>query len=102
MNTAQEIRDKCNAIAGLLIEKNAAYGDSALQPPRIMARGNATDLIRVRIDDKLARLKHQPTAFNEDAVLDLTGYLVLLMIATDRERQQTHDIVSGNVTAPEL
>jgi hypothetical protein len=76
--TQDRIRAKCQALADFLVEKNQAYGDSALHPIGLFARGRASDLIRVRIDDKL----------REDAVQDLLGYLVLFQIATDIEREQ--------------
>jgi hypothetical protein len=81
-STEDLICAECNQIAAMLIEKNRAYGDSALRPLGIFARGSAEDLIRVRIDDKLNRIRNQPEAFGEDAVLDLIGYLVLYRIAT--------------------
>jgi len=44
-------------------------------------------LIRVRIDDKLNRIRNQPEAFGEDVVLDLIGYLVLYRIATTKPQE---------------
>ena len=43
---------------------------------------NSQDLIRVRIDDKLSRLVrgNDNIESDEDIVLDLIGYLVLLLI----------------------
>jgi len=69
----------------MLVAKNAAYGDSALSPLGIFSRGRASDLIRVRIDDKLARIRNNPEAFGEDPVLDLIGYLVLFTLAVEDE-----------------
>ena len=86
--TQDRIRAKCQALADFLVEKNHAYGDSALHPIGMFARGRASDLIRVRIDDKLNRIRNRPDAFGEDAVQDLLGYLVLFQIATDIEREQ--------------
>jgi hypothetical protein len=86
--TQDRIRAKCQALADFLVEKNQAYGDSALHPIGLFARGRASDLIRVRIDDKLNRIRNRPDAFGEDAVQDLLGYLVLFQIATDIEREQ--------------
>ena len=81
MATAQEmISAECREIERVLLEKNAAYGNSALQPVRIFSRADATEQIRVRIDDKLSRLARGQAA-GEDVVLDLIGYLVLLRIA---------------------
>jgi hypothetical protein len=81
--TAERIRRKCRQIEALLLEKNRAYGDSALNPLGIFAKGRAVDLIRVRIDDKLNRIRNAPDAFGEDAVMDLIGYLVLLHLALE-------------------
>jgi DNA-binding XRE family transcriptional regulator len=67
-------------VAELLIAKNAAYGNSALDPVRIYSRANPAEQIRVRIDDKLSRLARGHAA-GEDVTLDLLGYLVLLRIA---------------------
>lgn len=83
--TAARIRRKCDQVAELLIEKNRSYGDSALNPVGIFGRGRASDLIRVRIDDKLSRIRNAPDAFGEDPVNDLLGYLVLLSLALEDE-----------------
>lgn len=85
MTTATEIRRECDELCELLLQKNAAYGDSALQPVRIFSRADAAEQIRVRLDDKLSRLARGSDA-GEDVVLDLLGYLILLRIA---ERRRT-------------
>ncbi len=71
----------CTDLAAMLCAKNEAYGDSALHPLGIFAKGSAEELIRARIDDKLNRIRNRPDAFGEDAIDDLLGYLVLLKIA---------------------
>jgi len=81
--TPERIRAKCAEVAEMLVEKNRSYGDSALHPVGIFAKGNAADLIRVRIDDKINRIRNQPDAFGEDAIRDLIGYLILLQIAME-------------------
>ncbi len=83
VTTIERIRAKCAEVADMLVEKNQSYGDSALHPVGIFARGSAADLIRVRIDDKLSRLRNAPDAFGEDAIKDLIGYLVLLQLANE-------------------
>lgn len=85
--TAQRIRAKCNELADMLVAKNNAYGDSALHPTGIFAHGCASDLIRVRIDDKLNRIKNHPEAFGEDPVWDMLGYLILLSLALEDEKK---------------
>lgn len=73
-------------IGFFLIEKNKAYGDSALDPVRIMSKANPVEQILVRIDDKLSRLKSGDAA-GEDVNQDLLGYFVLLSIARGRARR---------------
>lgn len=76
----EDIARECVSIARMLIEKNRAYGDSALSPLRVFSKASAQEQILVRIDDKLSRLSRGAAA-GEDVVLDLIGYLVLLRIA---------------------
>lgn len=83
--TTDRIRQKCTALADLLVAKNEAYGDSALSPLAVFGRGKASDLIRTRIDDKLSRIRNAPDAFGEDPIRDLLGYLILLQIALEDE-----------------
>lgn len=74
------ILEECLNIAEVLVQKNAAYGNSALEPVRIFSKASAVEQILVRLDDKLSRLARGSDA-GEDVVLDLMGYLVLLRIA---------------------
>ena len=83
--TEARIRARCQELAEFLVEKNRAYGDSALHPTGVFARGRASDLIRVRIDDKLNRIRNRPDAFGEDAVQDLLGFLIMFQTATETE-----------------
>lgn len=71
----------CMDLAHMLLEKNARYGNSALDPVRILSRAPADEQLRVRIDDKLSRLAAQAPGDDEDALWDLAGYLILLRIA---------------------
>lgn len=84
-DTAQEISRVCDEIKAMLLAKNAAYGDSALDPVRCFSKADPVEQIRVRIDDKLSRLMRGAAA-GEDVVLDLIGYLVLLRIAEGRAK----------------
>jgi hypothetical protein len=78
------VRAETDALALMLISKNAAYGNSALDPVRIFSKADTTEQIKVRIDDKLSRLA-RGSADGEDVEKDLMGYLVLLRIARKRE-----------------
>jgi hypothetical protein len=82
MTTAEKIAAKCDDIREMLLEKNQKYGDSALFPARVFSRGTQTEQLRVRIDDKLSRIQ-AGVIDDEDTILDLVGYLVLLLIARD-------------------
>jgi len=80
--SAALIAMECDAIKELLLMKNAAYGDSALNPANIFASGSAVDNLACRIDDKLMRIKNRGlNDETEDTVSDLIGYLILLKIA---------------------
>lgn len=76
-----EIRKECDAIKKMLLEKNRKYGNSALDPVRVFSTASKAEQIRVRIDDKLSRMKNLQDDDNEDVVDDLIGYLILLKIA---------------------
>jgi len=78
------VRAECSALADMLVEKNRAYGNSALEPVRIFSRADVTEQIKVRIDDKLSRLARGSDA-GEDVTLDLLGYIVLLRLARSSE-----------------
>lgn len=77
---AESVRLVLGEIGEMLIAKNKAYGNSALDPVRIFSRADPVEQIHVRIDDKLSRLARGAAA-GEDTVTDLIGYLVLLKIA---------------------
>jgi hypothetical protein len=82
----------CDEIKQLLLEKNANYGDSALDPVRIFSKASPVEQLLVRIDDKISRIQRGAGLIgtDEDVINDLIGYLVLLKIATkpDKERIQ--------------
>ena len=80
--TKDLILEEGNAVIDLLLEKNEAYGDSALNPANIFAKGDAVENLSARIDDKLMRIKMRGIDDNtEDTVQDLIGYLILLKVA---------------------
>ena len=69
------IISKVSQIENMLLEKNKAYGNSALEPLNIFNKGNALDSISSRIDDKLARIKNVGVSDEtEDTLFDLCGY----------------------------
>ena len=99
MTSADKIREIANGVRDLLLEKNAAYGDSALKPANIFAKGSAVENLACRIDDKLMRIKNKGiTGDTEDTIQDLIGYLILLKIAIENERTQpiSYDLPNSN------
>ena len=87
MNTKDLILDVSAEVVNLLLEKNEAYGDSALNPSNIFAKGDAVENLCARIDDKLMRIKMRGiTDETEDTVQDLIGYLILLKVALRQKK----------------
>lgn len=84
MNTVNDINRVCNEIRDMLMAKNLAYGDSALQPIRIFSKASSIEQLLVRIDDKLSRFAKGRQYPGDNDINDLIGYLILLKIAKDR------------------
>ena len=79
--TAVLIAKICDDIRDLLLKKNQAYGNSALEPIRVFSKANSCEQILVRIDDKLNRIKQGVNFLeDEDVLQDLIGYLILLKV----------------------
>jgi len=88
-STARKINDKMLEITKMLQSKNDAYGDSALAPIRVFSKSDGQEQLKVRIDDKLNRLiqGNDSIESDKDVILDLVGYLVLLLIAMDSKEK---------------
>lgn len=71
------ISRECEEVRHMLISKNRKYGNSALSPKRIFSKSDTIEQINVRIDDKLSRIANRQDDDDEDAELDLIGYLIL-------------------------
>ena len=80
-STTDLIVNVCDEVKAMLLQKNAAYGDSALSPVRVFSRSDAQEQLLVRIDDKLSRIARGNEFNGDDTVLDLIGYLILLRVA---------------------
>ena len=79
---------ECDELKSMLIDKNRAYGNSALEPVRIFSTASAVEQLLVRIDDKISRLVNGSSA-GEDVELDLLGYLILLRIARKLDAEKS-------------
>lgn len=95
-STKEKIVEECRAVEALLLEKNTAYGDAAINPSNVFSTNSPRASICARIDDKLNRIKNRGiNDSTEDTVTDLIGYLILLKIVLKDEqhsRQEGHDI----------
>jgi len=97
MSTRNKIKRKCKQLEDLLLQKNAKYGDAALEPLNIFSKANAVGSIKARIDDKLKRVMNSNVIDDtEDTIQDLAGYLILLMIAKDNERNNIQERLRQN------
>jgi len=76
-----DISIACDQIKRLLLEKNIAYGNSALSPIAIFAKAGAQEGIANRIDDKLNRIKNNQSYVGDNDLDDLIGYLILYKIS---------------------
>jgi len=52
------IKEAADEVVDMLLRKNLAYGDSALNPLRVFSKADAGAGLRVRIDDKLSRIRN--------------------------------------------
>jgi hypothetical protein len=97
MDTREKIERVGAEIIGLLISKNADYGDSATNPISVFGDGDPIVSLCARIDDKISRIKQKGIYDKtEDTVKDLTGYLILLLIALKDKEQPLEDMKNRN------
>lgn len=70
------------SLCNLLTQKNKNYGNSALSPLGIFSKENSTSGLKIRLDDKLMRIKNCSELRKND-IADIMGYLTLLCISED-------------------
>lgn len=83
---AEKLDQVLNETREMLIGKNKAYGNSALDPVRVFSQASPREQLLVRLDDKLSRVMRGSDA-GEDVVRDMLGYIVLTEIARIREER---------------
>lgn len=99
MTREEQIRSVGQEVTNLLVEKNKAYGNSALEPANIFANGSAVENLCSRIDDKLMRIKNKGiNDQTEDTIKDLIGYLILLKIALHESTRQENNPVPNDIS----
>lgn len=85
--TQWEITHVIDDLEELLIEKNRAYGNSFAEPIGIFAKDiTARQQVYVRIDDKLNRIQKGSEYQGDDTLIDLIGYLILLLVINRKEQ----------------
>lgn len=89
IETQQRIKDILEKVTDVLIYKNNKYGNSAIYPKRIFYKGDSINSILVRLDDKLGRIINNNGIIRVNDVVDIIGYLTLLLVA---KRTDINDI----------
>ena len=80
MTSAEKIAAVFDGMKAVVLEKNRRYGDSALAPIKIFAKSDSAEGIRIRLDDKLSRVRNCNKLRKND-IADIIGYLSLLCVA---------------------
>lgn len=75
------VSEEVDALTAMLLEKNEAYGNSALDPIRLFSSVDTVEQIRVRIDDKISRIIWGHDYAGDDNPSDIEGYFILLRVA---------------------
>jgi hypothetical protein len=95
MKFDQQVGEVLQEIQEMLIAKNLKYGNSAIEPLGVFSKLSPEEGIKVRIDDKLKRIKNGSLEKDdEDVINDLIGYLVLLKIHSNE--QSKYDELDGS------
>lgn len=80
--TQKKIVEITESIKDLLLYKNQKYGDSAINPKKIFYKGDSTNSILIRLDDKLGRvMSNTEEKPRVNDVADIIGYCTLLLIS---------------------
>lgn len=79
----QSVRRITDQTANILIEKNLAYGNSALDPIQVFSNVDRMEQLFVRLDDKLSRVKRGHEYPGDDTIRDIIGYCTLILIARE-------------------
>lgn len=80
--TQQKIHEVLGAMTDLLLYKNQKYGDSAINPKKIFYKGDSTNSILIRLDDKIGRvMSNTEEKPRVNDVADIIGYCTLLLIS---------------------
>ena len=82
----KKIVDVCDNMKSLLLYKNQKYGDSALNPNNIFYKGDSVNSIKIRLDDKIGRVRNNDETKVND-VADIVGYCILLLVSMNVSKE---------------
>ena len=80
--TQQKIKDILAGMTDLLLYKSRKYGDSVVNPKKIFYKGDSTNSILIRLDDKIGRVTsntEEKPRVND--VADIIGYCTFLLVS---------------------
>ena len=81
-SSKEKIIEIMDSMKDLLLYKNEKYGDSALSPNNIFYKGDSTNSILIRLDDKIGRIKNNSDSLPRmNDVCDIIGYCTLLLVS---------------------
>ena len=81
-DTQMKLVDVLDGMKQLLLYKNTKYGDSAINPKKIFYKGDSTNSILIRLDDKIGRVMSNPDDKPRvNDVADIIGYCTLLLVS---------------------
>lgn len=84
----RRIAAKFLQLADMVLARNRRYGGAALNPVRIFSDVDPEVGIRLRLDDKMSRIRAGAADEDEDPIADAIGYMVLLLVHRDRRASQ--------------
>lgn len=95
MNFQNQLYQVINEITEMLISKNQKYGNSAIEPLGIFSDLSPEEGLKVRIDDKLKRIKNGSLEKDdEDVINDLIGYLVILKMLQKNQKEKQKELLN--------
>jgi hypothetical protein len=81
-DTQVKLIDVLDGMKSLLLYKNRKYGDSAINPKKVFYKGDATNSILIRLDDKIGRvMSNTDDKPRVNDVADIIGYCTLLLVS---------------------
>lgn len=81
----QNVRRILEGVADTVVQKNQAYGDSALNPIRVFSKTDRMEQLYTRLDDKLSRVQKGHEYPGDDTIRDIIGYCTLILIARESQ-----------------